>query len=89
MLLSANKLSPQLSAEAGQLQLFKSAGSAIAGSSVRRTVVIPSYQSMSILPNPRWEQFAQGIGVFDEDSLEQIWIELKPATGGRPIKCPR
>jgi len=27
--------------------------------------------------------------VFGEDSPEQVGIELKPATGGGPIKCPR
>ena len=27
--------------------------------------------------------------VFGADSPEQVGIELKPATGGGPIKCPR
>jgi hypothetical protein len=27
--------------------------------------------------------------VFGADSSEQVAIELKPATGGGPIKCPR
>jgi len=75
---------------------FLTAGLAVAGAGALPKEARPVPITLPTPKNTWGESTHWGIvdsgwasAVFGEDSPEQVGIELKPATGGGPIKCPR